>query len=1229
MHQIAYFKQKALLFAAFFILLTLTGTQIAQAVWAPPMAAPPGGNVASPINTSGTSQTKQGSLTIGGEYLALPTAGIFFSHSAVFSEPHLNFGFNTLYLSPGNTGDHTELQGKVKITQAGVNQGELSVQNLINCTALETDAEGKISCGIGGTGDSLWEYSSGNADWAQMGAGPNYIVDGLEEYNGLLVAGGFFLKIGETPVYSLAAWDGNNWMDIGMPPYYGVRTLEIYNNELYVGGGDNFGDTELYKWDGSNWASIGNYRGPINDMAVYNNDLVIVGGITQVNGIPVRSAARWNGTNWSAMGNNGLITPKAVAVYNGELYVAGNSGIIWKWNEGGGNWVLFATHNNESRIYDMFVYSNELVVGGNFTQINGAPFSKIAKWNGVNWSSLDTGITGPAVNSLSLYNGDLLVAGNFTGAGGVVADDVAVWDGTSWSAIGSGTNGQVFDSIQYHGSLVIGGDFTIAGGAPIDYIAQLSDVANAINPINPDMTKVAIGHNSLADDTQLSVKNNSLNAAIYSEQANTLGWAGFFSGKTAIVGGNVGIGTTYPSMKLTINASNNQGILFADENNNPLTYLTQEDSGYFTINAGSGLGVKIIGDGNSDTFYVKSNRVGIKTSNLTSDLTLNGNMALAGGIYKSDGATNYFGACAADSSIRVINADGSVICEQDDSGGGTDNYTVMVTGSDTTPSYLNQKLFAGNNITFSVQNAGGDEKLRIDAVGLPAGSSGQTLRHNGTNWLANSLLFNNGAQVSVGITDPSNRFEVGQDLGGYLALRRDDADNDINAGDDLGALYFTGDHGAISDIIGAQIKAKAADDWALNNYTTKLSFYTRAPAGEVERLTIDSMGRVGIGTPSPQAQLHLTGTIRTPMANCTYLRTDANGEITCVGSGTPPGTSWETMGPGLNGTVRALAVFGGALYAGGEFTQSASTTVNYIARWDPVTSSWRPLANGLNGTVHDLYGDDTELWAVGSFTRANGQPAKYVAVWNGSTWISKDSEEFNAPINAVHECHANNYYQPYIVVGGDFNFVPVGHERLQYIARWVNEEWDDMTDPSSRVQSMGRYDVDDCVVGGDFIDLGGQSVYRAYMWNGSGARFQYGSSQVGFNNTVYAFANRGTETYIGGAFTAYGYGGANLRRLAQTNGTNSLTEFANVNNTVYALTFDSGNNLVAGGAFSTINGISLDHIGRYRNLAWEAIGAGLNGQVNEVVLWNGDLVAAGSFNASGSQPVSNIALWND
>ncbi|MCB0755713.1 MAG: hypothetical protein H6602_03500 [Flavobacteriales bacterium] len=44
--------------------------------------------------------------------------------------------------------------------------------------------------------------------------------------------------------------------------------------------------------------------------------------------------------------------------------------------------------------------------------------------------------------------------------------------------------------------------------------------------------------------------------------------------------------------------------------------------------------------------------------------------------------------------------------------------------------------------------------------GLPSGPSGSTIRHNGSGWMANTNLFNNGTNVGIGTTSPSEKLDV-------------------------------------------------------------------------------------------------------------------------------------------------------------------------------------------------------------------------------------------------------------------------------------------------------------------------------------------------------------------------------------------------------------------------------------------------------------------------------------
>jgi len=74
--------------------------------------------------------------------------------------------------------------------------------------------------------------------------------------------------------------------------------------------------------------------------------------------------------------------------------------------------------------------------------------------------------------------------------------------------------------------------------------------------------------------------------------------------------------------------------------------------------------------------------------------------------------------------------------------------------------------------------------------------------------------------------------------------------------------------------------------------------------------------------------------------------------------------------------VRALAVSGTTLYAGGEFTTAGGVTVYYIAKWDG--SAWSALGSGMDGCVLALGVSGTTLYAGGFFITAGGETASYI-----------------------------------------------------------------------------------------------------------------------------------------------------------------------------------------------------------------------------------------------------------
>ncbi|MCA9753599.1 MAG: hypothetical protein KC591_15500, partial [Gemmatimonadetes bacterium] len=139
----------------------------------------------------------------------------------------------------------------------------------------------------------------------------------------------------------------------------------------------------------------------------------------------------------------------ATISWAGEVQPAGGDVVAWD----GNTWIdpAFSTDDRITRIEALDLGGGpELYVAGEFSQIGGIPANHIAKWDGVTWSALGSGINVGYFLDFQTWDPDgpgpspavLVVAGeSLTLAGGVPVDRVAQWDGSAWSDLGGGVFG--------------------------------------------------------------------------------------------------------------------------------------------------------------------------------------------------------------------------------------------------------------------------------------------------------------------------------------------------------------------------------------------------------------------------------------------------------------------------------------------------------------------------------------------------------------------------------------------------------------------------------------------------------------------------------------------------------------------------------------------------------------------------------------------------------------------
>jgi hypothetical protein len=170
---------------------------------------------------------------------------------------------------------------------------------------------------------------------------PTPFLDKVVEYKGEVYVGG--LIYAQRDLIHIARFDGNSWMDVGGGIHGNgmgaVTSMLVWKNELYVAGEfferDGSPGNCIAKWDGQKWHRLGGgitqgrFEASIYDMAVYEDNLYVVGAFSEADGIPVNNIAKWDGKRWCSLNTYfGFGTPSQIEVAKGELYISGALSVV-------------------------------------------------------------------------------------------------------------------------------------------------------------------------------------------------------------------------------------------------------------------------------------------------------------------------------------------------------------------------------------------------------------------------------------------------------------------------------------------------------------------------------------------------------------------------------------------------------------------------------------------------------------------------------------------------------------------------------------------------------------------------------------------------------------------------------------------------------------------------------------------------------------------------------------
>lgn len=247
--------------------------------------------------------------------------------------------------------------------------------------------------------------------------------------------------------------------------------------------------------------------------------------------------------------------------------------------------------------------------------------------------------------------------------------------------------------------------------------------------------------------------------------------------------------------------------------------------------------------------------------------------------------------------------------------------------------------------------------------------------------------------------------------------------------------------------------------------------------------------------------------------------TIVGGDFSDVGSTAVPASniarwngSWNAIGVGFDGEVRALELYGGDIIAGGAFVNALDgpTAVNGIARWNG--TSWQAFGAGLAGgtaSIDDMILFGGNLIVGGSFNMIDGVAAENIAMWNGTSWLPLGLG-VNARVQSL-EIHGGNLW-----VGGNFN--AAGGFAAQRLASWNGSAWSVVIPgPDGNVQTMASY-MGELYIGGAISQIGLQLFNSVARYNGS----VWSALGDGLNDEVHTMEVFNEVLYVGGDFTQAG-----------------------------------------------------------------------------------------------------------
>ena len=278
-----------------------------------------------------------------------------------------------------------------------------------------------------------------------------------------------------------------------------ISCMTYFNNELIIAGhfssiNGNY-SPGCSRWDGEYWKSLGvGIVGYVKGCISSDKEVFFYGDFSKAGGQPANSFVKWDGSKWTVLkditcGKGQMVFSENFIYVVSECKESKSPGIV-RYSIIENRWEIVSAFQSPSigalkfhRISSLLITGKAIYVSGFIGATDGI---SILKFENDKWTLLGTLKIGGTwtVKSMAFYNNNLYIAGIFTGISDVVPFlyNIAKWDGSNWSALGGGLSGSGEAIFPINNSLIVLGDFTAAGGISSKCIAAWNESVTIDKP---------------------------------------------------------------------------------------------------------------------------------------------------------------------------------------------------------------------------------------------------------------------------------------------------------------------------------------------------------------------------------------------------------------------------------------------------------------------------------------------------------------------------------------------------------------------------------------------------------------------------------------------------------------------------------------------------------------------------------------------------------------------------